>query len=289
MTTMNIIGAGQVGQTLGCLLVSTQQVTLLGVVNSVKASAAAAIGYIGQGVAYATIETLPHADLTLIATPDNEIVEVATRLAKSAQLQAEDVVFHCSGALSSDALAVLSPLAVKVASVHPMMSFKQVSLSIEQYHNVPCALEGDKAAVQKLMPLLTSIGSLVYEIDKDYKPLYHVAGVLASNYVVTLAQHAQACLLAAGLEVTQADQVLRRVLESTCHNILHASQPKMALTGPLQRGDSETITKHLQILPESLQGLYRILAMSTLPLTTLDKEQQHALVTLLSQSPFVAA
>jgi predicted short-subunit dehydrogenase-like oxidoreductase (DUF2520 family) len=63
----------------------------------------------------------------------------------------------------------------------------------------------------------------------------------------------------------------------------------MALTGPLQRGDFETITKHLQILPESLQGLYRILAMNTLPLTALDKEQQHALVTLLSQPPFAAA
>ena len=56
----------------------------------------------------------------------------------------------------------------------------------------------------------------------------------------------------------------------------------MALTGPLQRGDSETIIKHLHILPEALQGLYRMLGMTTLPLTTLDKEQQQALATVLS-------
>ena len=168
--------------------------------------------------------------------------------------------------------------------MHPMMSFKHVPLSVEQYQNVPCALEGDTPAVQMLMPLLTAIGSWVYGIDKGYKTLYHVAGVLASNYVVTLAQHAQTCLLAAGLEARQAEQVLRRLLESTCHNILHASQPKMALTGPLQRGDSETITKHLKILPEALQGLYRVLGITTLPLTTLNKKQQQALVTLLSRT-----
>ena len=282
MITMNIIGAGQVGQTLGYLLVSAQQVTLLGVVNSSKESAVTAIRSMGHGLPYSSIETLPHADLTLIATPDNKIAEVTARLAKNPHLQAGDVVFHCSGGLSSDALVALSPLAVRVASVHPMMSFKHVPLSIEQYQNVPCALEGDTPAVQMLMPLLTGIGSWVYGIDKRNKTLYHVAGVLASNYVETLAQHAQTCLLAAGLEAAQADHVLQRLLETTCHNISHASQPKMALTGPLQRGDSETIIKHLHILPEALQGLYRMLGMTTLPLTTLDKEQQQALATVLS-------
>ena len=282
MLSMNIIGTGQLGQTLAALCVRFAKVKIKGLVNRTLASSESARMAIGQGTAYDCVESLPHADLTLIATPDASIKAQALALLANPNYSAGDVVFHCSAVQTS---ALLSPLSVKgihVASIHPMMSFKTFPRAMDLYRDVPCAAEGDPLALAQLIPLFSAIGSLVYEIDKDQKSLYHVAGVMASNYLVTLAHQARVCLEAAGISSLQSKAVLKCLLESTCDNIVHASEPKEALTGPLQRGDYATVAAHLDVLSEDMKTLYKTLGLATLALIPLDEDQKINLTTLLS-------
>lgn len=279
MLTFNVIGAGQVGQTLAHLWVHGQHMRLVGIVNAHLDSALQAVQFVGEGCAYADISQLPHADVTLITTPDDIIDQVAALLDAHSQMRAGDVVMHCSGVLSSDCLSRLRLRQLAVASVHPMMSFKHLALNIRHFLGTPCAMEGDEYAVRLLTPLFQAIGADVYAISARSKALYHAAGIFASNYLVTLAQQAWTCLTQAELEPQQAQHVLNVLLQSTYQNIQHAEQPIDALTGPLQRGDATTVAKHLQVLPEEMQTLYRVMAKATL--THLDAKVQEKLSILI--------
>jgi len=284
MLTMNMIGAGSVGQTLGYLLVKHQMVQIQGIVNQSSASAFAAIGFMGQGQYYPEIGSLPHAAVTMLTTPDDTIQVVAEALSCNPYLQSGDVVLHCSGALTSDCLASLRARGVLVASMHPMMSFKQPPISVRLYTDIPCAVEGDPEAIAMISPLFTAIGSWLYPIHKAQKALYHAAAVFASNYVVTLAQQAQDCFLDAGLSEVHARRVWLNIMQTTMSNLSQTARPQFALTGPLQRGDVATVTRHLQALRDpDCRALYSALGRVTLSLTDLSVVQREAILAVLSE------
>lgn len=283
MLTVNVIGAGAVGQTLGHLFVKHQIATILGVVNRSEASARSAIQFIGEGTYYMTAADLPHADVTLITTPDHTFSDILEQLVHNPLLEPGAIVVHCSGALTSEYLSVLRDRNLVVASIHPMMSFKQPDVSVNQFVKIPCALEGDAPALDMVTGLFTAIGGQVYPIQKDKKALYHVAAVFASNYQVTLAQQAHSCLRAAGLSEWQAKHLVTVIMRSMVTHISHAVEPKDALTGPIQRGDLVAIQQHLAALSDlpHLRDLYLFLGQATLPLTHLGQEQHQIIADLL--------
>ncbi|PJD94061.1 MAG: oxidoreductase [Legionella sp.] len=283
MLTVNIIGTGAVGQTLGHLFATHQIATILGVTSRSEANAKVAIQFIGQGAYYASASELPHADVTVIATPDHAFATIIPQLMHNTLFQPGAIVVHCSGALTSDDLAQLRDRDIAVASIHPMMSFKQPRVSVNQFIHIPCALEGDESTLRKVTALFTAIGGSVYSIHKDKKALYHVAAVFASNYQITLAQQAQQCLLASGLSEQHARQVVTVIMQSVVDNIRHSSEPKDALTGPIQRGDSIAIQQHLKALSDDqrLRDLYCVLGRATLPLTHLKEESLQQIASLL--------
>jgi len=278
MLTVNIIGAGAVGQTLGHLLVQQGVAKILGVVNQGVATAKAAIQFMGEGQTYASVDTLPHADMTIVTTPDDSIPDVAIQLLQNSKLQPGAIVLHCSGTRSSDDLAGLHERGIQVASIHPMMSFVSPKIGVTQFDNTLCALEGDPNAVEKVTTLFTAIGAVVYPIQKDKKALYHVAAVFASNYQITMAQHAFDCFIEAGVPAQRAQALVATLMQTVVHNMAYVSEPKKALTGPLHRGDCTAIQKHLQALSDpDAQELYRKVGQATLPLTNLESTLRDSL------------
>ena len=269
---MNIIGAGHVGQTIGYLLIKSALVRIGAVYNRTEESAFDAIEFIGDGQYCSTIREMPHAQLTLITTPDDCILSACTELSANEHLKPGDVVIHFSGSCSSDSLLPVKQKGCHVASVHPMRSFARPELSVKEYQGTYCAMEGDAAALDLISPLLEAMGSITYLINKEKKSLYHAAGVFASNYVVTLSQQALECLLEAGVEQGIAMHVITCIMQSTVSNLERTLSPKEALTGPIQRGDVSTIEGHLKALSTSQQKeLYSLLGKATLPLTSLDE------------------
>ncbi len=269
MLTVNIIGAGAVGQVLGHLLSKHNAAKIQGVVNRSILSTERAIQFIGDGQTYEFIADLPHADLIMLTVPDQQIEAVAQILALNQHLQPGAIVMHCSGALTSTCLQSLRPKNCTIASLHPAMSFKNPAKSVKQFMNIPCALEGDDAALDSITEVFSAIGASVYLIEPEKKAMYHIAAVFAANYPITLLQQAHACFLNAGLSPSQAKLVIDGLFQTVLENVQQAIEPRYALTGPIQRGDVSTIQEHINALKDDakIQELYSKLAQETLAIS----------------------
>ncbi len=97
------------------------------------------------------------------------------------------------------------------------------------------------------------------------KVLYHAGAVVASNYVVTLAGLAARWAEAAGLSAELAGQIYRPLLAGAAANLAGTSPPK-ALTGPIRRGDLDTVRAHLAALGPEDRRLYAVLGLETVRL-----------------------
>jgi predicted short-subunit dehydrogenase-like oxidoreductase (DUF2520 family) len=279
---INIIGAGKLGKTLAHLWARTDSYQIGGVITTHPEHTKAAIDFIGQGSICHQLKDLPKADLTLIATPDDKIATVCQNLYQEQELPKHHIVFHCSGSLTRHILAHPERKDVLTATIHPIKSFMQPELAVNQFTPTLCALESPPRAESILSHLFQSIGCQIYNITSDKKALYHAGCVFASNYLIAVAHHAFCCFLNSGLEAREAKQFTQTLLSSSLSNLHYADEIKEALTGPLQRGDIDTLSKHLDALNNTDQKLiYQELGKTLIQLTNHHPEFQQILRNLL--------
>lgn len=250
MTSLNIIGAGRVGQTLGRLWARSGVFQLQAVVARSTASAQQARDFIGAGQPVTDLGALPAADVWLLSVPDSQIAPVAQALAALATTSSTlrpALFFHCSGALGSNQLAPLSQLGWQVASAHPLLSFAQPERALAQFTGTPCALEGDTTALAVLEAAFTQIGGRCFTVAADDKLLYHAGAVFATNFLPVLQDVAEQLWQRSGMPENLTRQMRSTLLHNAVNNIV-ALGPQAALTGPAARGDSALITKQHQAL-----------------------------------------
>lgn len=264
---MNIIGAGNLGKTLGYLLLKQGVVKIGGICNRSLESSASAIQFIGGGNPFNSIAELPPSDITLIATPDEIIQSSCVQLSKNSLLEEGSLVFHCSGSLTSDVLESVKKKECRIMSIHPMRSFAKPELSISEYRGTYCAMEGDDDAINIVKELFEAIGSNTYKINKSNKSIYHAAGVFASNYLITISQQALVCMEEAGVPDDIAIDVITNLMKGSLANLEKTKSPVKSLTGPIKRGDVETVKKHIDSLSDDKRDLYAALGKATLPLS----------------------
>ena len=284
MITINIIGAGRLGKTLGKLMVDCGVGTLAGVCNASWASSLQAIQFIGQGTPCSQIRALPPADLTLITTPDDKIARCCDELVKTNHWQPNGIIAHGSGALSSSILQSAKDKGGLIASVHPMRSFADPQRSVEEYPGTFCAIEGDKEATVLLHAWFRAMGSITYSINGAHKSAYHAAGVFATNYLVTLFEKANVCLNEAEIDSETAVPIILNMMRGTLNNIERTKSPAASLTGPIQRGDFETISKHLETVSDP--KLYKAMALATLEIAQLPKAVEEKIKALLQKTTY---
>ncbi|BBB15836.1 uncharacterized protein RVIR1_13910 [Candidatus Rickettsiella viridis] len=280
---LNIIGCGRLGKTLAFLLKKTNQVFIQDIYNSSISSSENAVAFIGEGTACHSLKQFRSADLYLIATPDDSIETACKQLVEQAAPKSRSVVFHASGLQSSDSLESIRATGCYTASVHPIFSFSNPLKDVENFVGTYCSLEGDVRALAVISSLIADIGAQVFLLSKESKALYHAACVLSSNYIVTLSAIAEDCYQKAGLPCDLAKALANSLMMQSLNKLKDTSASK-ALTGPIQRGDKETLKKHLHVLKPfgELQQMYKSLGKSTVPLTELVPELKEALVQLLS-------
>ena len=117
--TLNIIGAGNVGKTLGRLWTLNQTFVCQDVLNRSIGSSQRAVSFIGAGRAIDGYADLRPADVWMIAAPDDQIMQCAEQLAHAGSLSAGSVVFHCSGALLSSELRAVQQLGAAAGCALP--------------------------------------------------------------------------------------------------------------------------------------------------------------------------
>lgn len=266
MLTLNLIGAGRAGQTLARLWHQAGLLQIQAVVCRRQAHAELAVEFIGSGIAATGLSALPNADVWLIATPDDQIANVAEQLG---QVHIKgDVAFHLSGSLNGDNLAPLRGCGLVLASIHPIRSFAQPQLACQQFAGTHCGVEGDAAALAVLLPLFQGIGASTFHIDSQHKSLYHAGSVMACNYLVSLLEAGLQCFEAAGVSRENALAALGPLLHGTLDNVSRLGT-QAALTGPIVRGDTAVVAKHQLALQQALPHLlplYQLLGQHTLQL-----------------------
>jgi predicted short-subunit dehydrogenase-like oxidoreductase (DUF2520 family) len=289
MKSLNIVGAGRVARTLASLWKEKHTFTVQDVLDGTELGARSAVAFIGDGVAVGGIDTQRHADIWMITTPDRQIRPTAERLAGAALLREGDVVFHCSGSMSSAELHAASVSGALVASVHPLKTFAEPRDAARTFAGTYCAAEGDEAALQILAPAFERIGGNVSRIDAQSKVLYHAASVIVCNYLAALVETGLRCYEKAGIPRDVASAMTQPILRETLENVIHLGAGP-ALTGPIARGDASVVARHLQALDAWDSGvaqIYRRLGAAAVALARergdADTAALHAIESLLTR------
>lgn len=201
-------------------------------------------------------------ELVWICVPDREIRRCAETLATSGEWSGR-TVFHASGALSSHELQTLQKRGAEVASVHPLMTF--VDGVVPDLAGVPFAVEGDPVAVRMAQRIIASLGGESFTIQQNRKSAYHAWGAFASPLLISLLVAAERVAGAAGVSRTEARRRMLPILRQTLANYATRG-PDNSFSGPIIRGDVETVKQHLRALRSVLgaREVYRALAGSAL-------------------------
>ena len=286
MLKIGFIGAGTVGTALAVRL-AKEGYPIVAVSSRSIQSAQRLAGMIPDCQTWENPqEVADRADLVFVTTPDDAVLRVVSQI----NWHAGQSVLHCSGA---DSLLSLEPArwaGATVGSFHPLQTFASVSQAIDNLPGSMFALEAEEPLLTTLKELATSLEGKWVVLQGDDKVLYHVAAVMACNYMVTLVKLACDLWQTFGVSPEEATQALMPLLRGTVNNIGNVGLPN-CLTGPIARGDLGTITKHLNALektaPEIL-STYRELGLKTIPVALakgrINPEKAEALKDLLNRS-----
>ena len=277
---IGIVGMGKVGTAVGVLLKDTgYKISFISSTNVEKLeNASREMGGVpkisgpfdGQDISNiniesVTIEIFHDADIIFVTTPDRIIGDVATQMAKSGCLRPGQIVLHMSGSLTSDVLDQARESGALLASLHPLQSFADFSQAVKNIPGSVFCLEGDEGAMPPLKEIIGVFNGIELNIPKEEKPLYHAGAVVASNYLVSLIWAAVQMYGAIGMKEGDAIDALMPLIEGTLNNIKKLGVPK-ALTGPIARGDSDTVSDHLEPIKSKVPHLmefYRVMGMLT--------------------------
>lgn len=249
--TVAIVGPGNLGTALA-LTLGASGYSVTSIVARVKDRQAKALARKLEARLVELGKEPMEVDLVWVAVADDAIAGTAQRLARTGEWKGK-LVFHSSGALTSDALAPLRQRGARVASVHPMMTF--VRGSVPEMAGVAFAVEGGPAAARAAKAIVERLGGNAFPIRKQNKVLYHAFGSFASPLVVALMASMEQVAEAAGIKKRDSKHVMLPLLLQTLRNYLYRDAAS-AFSGPLVRGDVATVRKHLAELkkvPEARQ------------------------------------
>ena len=261
---IGFIGAGKVGRALGVYF-KNHGLEVAGYISRSRNSAEEAAKITGTK-AYPSMEALQEeADVIFITTPDGAIAEVAGEAAAKLRAPCGTTWIHASGAFGSDRLSALSAMGCPVGSMHPLQSFGEPLASAEKLEKTFFSIEGGEKGLEVIKSILEKTGGRYNLISTEHKPLYHAGACVISNYLVTLLDSGMRYMEAAGMDRRSLYQAIEPLIEGTLENISRADTVS-ALTGPIARGDMDTLKAHLDEIEKDLPGelaLYQMLAVKT--------------------------
>ena len=223
---LRVIGPGRAGRSLASALnrAGWQVVGLLGRDDDVRGA--------GSG-----------ADLVLITTPDAVVAQVAAAIEPSDQ----PVVAHVAGALGLDVLAAHP----RRAAVHPLVALPDPERGADRLVGSWYAVAGDPLAQR----VAADLGGRWFEVADEDRAAYHAAAVVASNHLVALM--GQVHRIAGGIDVP--GEAYLHLAAGALQNVAEVG-PAAALTGPVARGDWDTVARHLAAIDPSERAAYLAMA-----------------------------
>ncbi len=197
----------------------------------------------------------PGTEAVILAVPDDRIHEVAHDLAAQGDAPPGCAAFHCSGALSAEPLAPLHARGYSVGSIHPLQALAHPLRAAERLPGSSFAVSGEPRAAAVARRIVAALGGEVVEVPVQRRARYHAAAALASNGLVALVASGARLLEGVGLTHEQAIKALIPLLRGSLDNV-ESMGLAAGLTGPIVRGDLETVRLHLAALDARERAVY---------------------------------
>ncbi|HET7440984.1 MAG TPA: Rossmann-like and DUF2520 domain-containing protein [Terriglobales bacterium] len=260
--TIAIVGPGNLGRALARSLRGAGY-RIREVITQDNRSSQKRARDIAMGARVATASTARlDAEVVWFCVPDREIAQAARTLGSQANWEGK-IALHSSGALASDELEPLRRKGASVASLHPLMTF--VSGSQPRLAGVPFGVEGDTKAVRVARRIVHDLKGDMFRLPKQNKVAYHAWGAFTSPLLLSALVAAEEVAGLAGISRTAARKRMLPIVAQTLANYA-ALGPERAFSGPIIRGDVDTVARHLKALGKSpgVKQVYLALARAAL-------------------------
>lgn len=284
--SLAILGMGKVGTALGYLLHAAGY-RIVAIADRLPENLRRGVTFTG-GLTFTDVaEAASLAECILITTTDDDIAPVCEDITRRGAVTSGKKVIHMSGAGGLDLLQAAQSMGAFTASIHPLQSFATVEGAIKNIPGSTFGITADAPLKEWSVRLVRDLGGHPFFVAAGDKPLYHAAACLASNYLTTLMHTVEQIYLSLGIGEKEALSAFWPLVQGTLTNI-ETSGTIQALTGPIARGDAETIGKHLAAFRERmprLLPLYCIMGLQTVELglakKTLAAEKAAIIIALL--------
>lgn len=244
--TIAILGLGKVGTAIGFLLRSAGY-KIAAVASRSASSLKQGIAYTG-GEPYTNFsEAASHAECIFITTFDDAIASVCEKIASEGSIKPGKKVIHMSGVGGLNLLESARSYGAHIACIHPLQSFADVEGAIKNIPGITFGITSDDEIKQWSVHVVKDLGGIPFFISDTDKPLYHAAACIASNYLTTLIHMVEVIYQSLGLNQEDAMHAFWPLVKGTMKNI-EEKGTVLALTGPIARGDTGTLKKHLEAL-----------------------------------------
>jgi predicted short-subunit dehydrogenase-like oxidoreductase (DUF2520 family) len=204
-------------------------------------------------------DPMPDSDLALLAVRDDAIAEVSHRIAPL--VSEVGVVAHLSGFVPVLVLHHLQEQGTAVGGFHPLQTLPDPETGADALAGSYVGVDGDALALDVLNHLASTLGMEPFRLDDTARPAYHAAAAAAANFVVTSLAVSADLYDSAGID----PRVSRPLVERVVANVFERG-PAVSLTGPIARGDIETVIGHLTAAREVSDHVgrqFRLMAEAT--------------------------
>ena len=202
------------------------------------------------------------AELLWLCVPDRQIRPAAIALAKGGKGRAR-IAFHSSGTLSARELEPLRKRGIAVASVHPLMTF--VAGARPSLRGVPFAVEGDESGRRIARQIVHDLGGESFQLPASRKAAYHAWATMTSPLLLAFLVTLEEAARIAGFTPADARRKSLPIIRQTLENYARLG-PAYSFSGPIVRGDVQTVAKHAAVLRKDpvVRDAYLALARSAM-------------------------
>lgn len=255
---IGIIGAGKVGTSIGYMM-KEKGLDVASVSDKFKSQLDNAKSYLGGSLLYThdNMDTVNSSDVIAITTQDRAITEVAVEIYEKSERLDGKLFFHTSGAHPASILSMLELKGAFLGSFHPLQTFPDIKSAIRVIPETYIFIDGSEEAIPVLTEIGKKIGFDVVRIEGKNKVLYHLSAVYVCNLLCALLYAGQDIMNRAGVELKPFFPIIKATLEN-----IEAKGPLLSLTGPVIRGDAETVMSHLEAIDnlELHKSVYKALS-----------------------------
>ena len=259
---IGFIGAGKVGFSMGKYL-KDKGINVTGYYSRNENSSLEASLFTNPNQYKELKNLVEESDTIVISTPDDKILEVWNKI-KNLSIK-NKFICHLSGSLSSNIFSNISHYGAYGYSIHPIFPISDKYNSYKSLKNAFITIEGDRKYINEVKLFIESLGNRTKVLEKSDKTLYHLASVISSNLIIGLINISLNYLKEYGFTEKEAINALYPLIKENIEGINNKGVIN-SLTGPVERGDFNTINRHLLNIKEEDKDIYISLSNKILSL-----------------------